>query len=708
MNEALLNSAAQIISRLRAELGATQSVVAKTAKIDQGKLSRIEKGEIASQSEVEKVVGALAELGSTRATEFLQFAKNDWQHVQPPSFWNPERSCLELAEEALRKIAEFLRDEDRPWPLRRQIKRYEDSLLKTSGYLSKLEHNIVFIGDIGVGKSTAISYVFDLLTPSSSGGSVSDRPVLETGAGGTTICEVHIKDGPEFGLTINPMPDIDVRAHVSDFANAKWAAVHSDAGKGESASVSREIDRAIRNMSKLTRKKKILDKKPIYHDPIKDLIKESVSEEDFRLRLLELMKLSERTRSEVWYDSSTRKSPMEWITETFKAINNGRVEDCPLPICINLLIPGFNVPANDLSLTVIDTKGVDDVAVREDLDSRLKDPRTLIVFCSRFNDAPGTSAKVLLQHMKETISENIDEGKVMIIVLPRSEEARSMKDDMGDQAETDEEGYEFKSIQLYSELANEGLSNILVNFINVGSDDPEPLRLELMSQVSNLRKGMASQLSDLCAATQDIIENHEAEALNSAIEEVAKKLGNFLSGNSGLSAREWHAYHEPIEAIKSIRYPSTLWASTRRGGVYSGLNVTHLMGVGAARDAKMRADIWFKSLEAFLAALEADEGLEIARSAIEQIRRSADQCKSEFVEMARSVGVETYAIPLSKARVWGECSSEWGKGAGFKSRVISHLERWFKNEEDLKKSLEDSVLNYFERLVLASLRRLTE
>ncbi len=589
MNEVLLNNAAPIISRLRSELGATQSTVANCANIDQGKLSRIEKGEVASQAEVEKVLGALEKLGSTKARDFLSFAQSEWQHIQPPSFWNPERGCLELAEETLRKISEFLNDEERPWPLRRQIQQYQDSLVKSSAYLSKLEHNIAFIGDIGVGKSTAISYIFNLLTPASAIGSVSDRPVLETGAGGTTICEVHIKNGPEFGLTINPMPESDVRALVSDFASAKWAAVNTDEKKGASANVSREVDRAIRNMTMLTRKKRIIDGKPTYQDPVKDLIKESTSEEDFRLRVIELMKLSERIRSEIWYDSSTRKNPMEWITDTFKAINNGRIDDCPLPACINLLVPKFDTPANDLLLTVIDTKGVDDVAVREDLDSRLKDARTSIVFCSRFNDAPGTSAKALLQHMRETISEEIDEGKVMILALPRSEEARSMKDDMGDKAETDEEGYEFKSIQLCSELANEGMSNVPVGFINVGSDKPENIRLELMSQITNLRKAMEERLLSLCAATQDIIDNHEAEALNSAIEEVAKQLGNFLSGNLELTARERHAYIEPIDTIKRFSHVSTLWASTRRNGVYSGLNVLHLIGVGAAKDAKLRA-----------------------------------------------------------------------------------------------------------------------
>ena len=63
------------------------------------------------------------------------------------------------------------------------------------------------------------------------------------------------------------------------------------------------------------------------------------------------------------------------------------------------------------------------------LDHRLKEPRTSVVLCSRFNDAPGTSAKAFLQHMKQTFSERFDVGKVSILSLPRSGEAREMKDD---------------------------------------------------------------------------------------------------------------------------------------------------------------------------------------------------------------------------------------------------------------------------------------
>ena len=57
---------------------------------------------------------------------------------------------------------------------------------------------------------------------------------------------------------------------------------------------------------------------------------------------------------------------MEWVTETFKAVNNGRWKDVSLPRSIDLLIPNFGRSFGELDIVVIDTKGVDDVAVREE------------------------------------------------------------------------------------------------------------------------------------------------------------------------------------------------------------------------------------------------------------------------------------------------------------------------------------------------------
>lgn len=697
------------VARLRAEAGVTQATLAGKSGLDQSRVSRIEKGEVTSSADIDRVLQTLADLGVAKAKNFMEYAAHDWQHIEPPSFWNPERACLEITEETLGEITTFLTETKRPWPLRRQIEKHRESLLSAASFLGRVNHNIAFIGDIGVGKSTAISFIFDLLVPPSAADKAINRPVLETGAGGTTICEVHVKAGPEFGISLLPMSDAELRELVADFCASKWV-IHTREQRipGETASVSPEAERAIRNMSGLMRKSEIIQGKKTYNDPTVDLAKSSASEEEFRTRVLGLMGLEDRTRCELWYDSSTRKHPMEWITETFKAVNNGRLKDVHLPKSINLLIPNFGRSFGELEITVIDTKGVDDVAVREDLDNRLKEHRTSIVFCSRFADAPGTSARILLQHMRQTFAERFDTGKVSILALPRAEEARAMKDDLGEQALTDPEGYEFKGMQVSGELMAEDLAGVPLIFYNVESDNADTVREELFGQLNRMRKTVEERLFDLCAAAQDIIENHETQALNATIEEVASRLNTFLKGNRRLGARERLAYVEAISTVKGVRYASTLWASTRRNGEYSGLNILHLVGVGAARDARLRSERWFNGLDAFLRALKADTDLALAVRTIDQIAASAAVSKRTFLEEVQRGGVEVYREPLAQSSVWSSCASEWGQGQGFKMRVAEHLESWFSQEGTLKETLENMVNGLWERSVIAPMLHLVE
>jgi len=189
---------------------------------------------------------------------------------------------------------------------------------------------------------------------------------------------------------------------------------------------------------------------------------------------------------------------------------------------------------------------------------------------------------------------------------------------------------------------------------------------------------------------------------------VANRLNKFLKGNRSLGARERLAHIEAISTIKGVRYASTLWAATRRSGEYSGLNVVHLLGVGAARDAKLRSDIWFQGLDAYLKALKADDDLAIAGRTIDQISVSAATSKVAFLEGAQRAAVEVYREPLTQSAVWNACASEWGQGGGFKLRVAKHLEEWFTSKPDLKEKLEYIVNSLWEQSVISPLLRLVE
>ncbi len=123
--------------------------------------------------------------------------------------------------------------------------------------------------------------MFDLLLPVASVANPLKRTYWRQGSG-TTICEVHIKKGPEFGIAIVPLSDLEMRQRVSDFCNVTWAGISepaNDPGE-EVARVSKEMDRALRNMSDLNRRTETHDGKKTTVDPAADLARSCESEEN--------------------------------------------------------------------------------------------------------------------------------------------------------------------------------------------------------------------------------------------------------------------------------------------------------------------------------------------------------------------------------------------------------------------------------------------
>src|SRR5207249_8168988 len=122
-------------------------------------------------------------------------------------------------------------------------------------------------------------------------------------------------------------------------------------------------------------------------------------------------------------------------------INNGRSPGMSLPRRIDVLVPEPLLKDSNLILSFVDTKGVDDTAIRPDLKLRLDDPRTLTILCSRFNSAPDTTMQRFIEHTIQTGSERVLSERVLLLVLPRPDEARAMKDDAGQLSDIDADGY---------------------------------------------------------------------------------------------------------------------------------------------------------------------------------------------------------------------------------------------------------------------------
>ena len=152
-----------------------------------------------------------------------------------------------------------------------------------------------------------------------------------------------------------------------------------------------------------------------------------------------------------------------------------------------------------------------------------------------------------------------------------------------------------------------------------------------------------------------------------------------------------------------------LWASSRRSGDYSGLNIVHLIGVGAAQDALLRSRDWFAKIEGHVNTLKADTDLSPAMLSIEQIRAVAETSRRAFLAGAQRSAMEIYREPLTQASVWSQCVSEWGRGPGFRDRVRRYLLEWFEDTRpDLKETLDVRLNALWQCLVITPLLQLAE
>ena len=183
------------------------------------------------------------------------------------------------------------------------------------------------------------------------------------------------------------------------------------------------------------------------------------------------------------------------MKSTFEQINNGRHPEFSLPRRIDLIVPHL-LEIDDLDVSIIDTRGIDQPSARADLEALLEDPHTVSILCSGFNDAPSQSVQHLLQRARDISNSQID-SNAGVLVLARPDEALAVKGETGARAETNEEGYELKGEQVSKALFPYRLAESPILFFNAFEDEPERLRSFLRDRVTHTRDEFRSQLGSV-------------------------------------------------------------------------------------------------------------------------------------------------------------------------------------------------------------------
>ncbi|KAB8125130.1 XRE family transcriptional regulator [Komagataeibacter medellinensis] len=670
------------LTKLRNDAGLKQAALAKRLEWSGPLLSRIEGGGRAISDEELDII--LRGIGTSQALSALTTLRRNWSLLDAPSLTDPDSDLLWRAEEVAREVHELAERPDVRQFFERRLVRYKEELIAAAHKVRDKSYRVALLGTIGVGKSTAICRAEGLEMPSDRG---MPKAVLETGSGGITICEVHVRRGPSYGVIVEPCSEEEIRRQVSEFATflLNPSQPDEDGGgvDGGSPGISREVERAIRNMAEFKRRR--AERKPDgavspAWDEARELAGQHKEVKDLSVEILARMALHRRDRRDIWYSDTSGQPALEWLQGMFEQINNGRHPEFGLPKRIELVIPLPILGENDIEVTLVDTQGIDDIAERADLEQHFDDSHTIAILCTVFNEAPATAVRQLLIRAKEGGVRTL-KSHAAILVLPRPGDALAMKDN-GVPVHSAEEGYDVKAEEVSLKLHPLGLDGLPIQFFNAAEEVPGILRHFLLQRIRAVQDEHRRELSEIIEGAEALLINYEKEQSREVMRVVARQLTTWLSNNATLTPPINRRVRDSLARAIRSAHVQTIYASVIREGEWANLDYSHQLSHGARRVAAAMAEPRLRAFQEVAVNILNDPEFADAHDLVRQTVRALSSCFDALIRKTQLVGQSVYADEMrADAEFWRACYREWGRGRGYRERVAKRNEEWFDDTE---------------------------
>ena len=654
----------------RDDCGRRQTDLAAALGVSASVLSRLETSEFADSKMATRYLEAL---GSPLAQQIVKFYEQRWRHLDRPDFRHPERDTIWAAEQALQTLDAFEKADDFDPILQNPLTNLRKRMMADIDYIRHTEHGIAFIGEIGVGKTTALSFVTDLLVADGD----TKTSVFPTGSGRMTVCEVAIKIAPAYGIAVDSMDEEKVRLLVADLVNGVAT------GKGGLPS---ELERVIRNMAdvrRITVRSRKAGEKPTTVDHLKELIDRTGDIDAVIAEVVAKMKLETRTGTQMILSKDTEDS-MEWLSNNISRINYGQHANFSVPQRITVLLPLEALRETPYAISVIDTKGVEGTTQRADLMAQIEDDRTVTVLCCSFADAPGNVPLSIMRDAIDGGSDAIEGQRICLLALPRAEEALKIVDDTGNRPATSEEGYAIREGQIEQQLANEGLPNVPVNFFHVENDAPEDVWAWLIDRIGAIREAKVARIRRHVAAAEDLVINADVAKTREARATIAATIGKAVERLREMNPMIRPAASNLVAEVKKT-HQSSVAASVNRMGDWPQFPAAHILGQGVRRDVNLRTSDTFVRIDEAIEGLNDDFGhlADIAQF-LENLRDNIQEWRKELLSRVALAGRMLYAPHLSgqATALWNACYARYGAGGGYRIDVSDQFQNHFDTDVD--------------------------
>ena len=560
--------------------------------------------------------------------------------------------------------------------------------------LGNTEYSAAFIGKIGVGKTSAICKLTDLKCKGA-GDELVD--VLKTGAGRTTVCEVRIEYAEKLSIKIDPLPDSEVKNLVRNFSNFIWKKSNikiSDEDEGGNL-LSEELTRCIRNMLGLTiDKKKGEDGKWTSTDKALEFSKGCSSADEVNELMYECLNLENRTEIELWPSQDEAKKWQIWLKNNFSKINDGKKENISIPSIITIK-GSFSLVRNGCIWKIIDTRGIDSNIKREDIRLILDAEGVFPVICSSFTDAPDTDCRSFYDMgIKLGLGERIARDVTLLILdKNESDKVSDVDEDIVDINDRKSLGRSIRGEQVNNKIFNDYQLSPNVAMFDSKLDSGSSIWDELELRKNTYLKSKENTLETLVSASKELIfsEQNKVASFNSDVSEIKLEWRKMADSHSP----SWDNFGCDIGEIFSKTHHRTLAASMNRRGEFYNLDVYEAINQLARSYGVVFCKIEIVSLE---------EKITLLKGKYPEFINQIDSIENDFINSFNEFSVYVGGIAKdhwvdqvkSFFTIWNSMDAEWGKGAGYKDRVITHWRQWIVTDESI------SIHNELLRRIAAS------